>query len=60
MKNFLKKLLVSTLLIAVPFAAMVSSVANVAVASELNNRKRIGFETESDYIEIINKRLEQI
>jgi site-specific DNA-methyltransferase (adenine-specific) len=31
-----------------------------AVASILNNRKWIGFETESKYIEIINKRLEQI
>ncbi|MBG9768282.1 DNA-methyltransferase [Bacillus vallismortis] len=31
-----------------------------AVACELNNRKWIGFETESKYIEIINKRLEQI
>lgn len=31
-----------------------------AVACELNNRKWIGFETESDYIEIINKRLDSI
>ena len=31
-----------------------------AVACEINNRKWIGFETESEYIEIINKRLEQI
>lgn len=31
-----------------------------AVACELNNRKWIGFETESEYIEIINKRLEQV
>ncbi|ASB87709.1 MULTISPECIES: DNA-methyltransferase [Bacillus subtilis group] len=31
-----------------------------AVACELNNRKWIGFETEKEYIEIINKRLDQI
>jgi site-specific DNA-methyltransferase (adenine-specific) len=31
-----------------------------AVAATLNNRKWIGFETESEYIEIINKRLDQI
>ncbi len=31
-----------------------------AVACELNNRKWIGFETESEYIEVINKRLDQI
>lgn len=31
-----------------------------AVACELNNRKWIGFETEPKYIEIINKRLDQI
>lgn len=31
-----------------------------AVACELNNRRWIGFETESKYIEIINKRLDQI
>lgn len=31
-----------------------------AIASELNKRKWIGFETENKYIEIINKRLDQI
>lgn len=31
-----------------------------AIACELNNRKWIGFETEKEYIDIINKRLEQI
>ncbi|WP_339239652.1 site-specific DNA-methyltransferase [Bacillus sp. FSL P4-0322] len=31
-----------------------------AVACELSNRKWVGFETEPKYIEIINKRLEQI
>lgn len=31
-----------------------------AVACELNNRQWIGFETEPKYIEIINKRLDQI
>lgn len=31
-----------------------------AVACELNKRKWIGFETESEYIELINKRLDQI
>ncbi|EAE4839769.1 site-specific DNA-methyltransferase, partial [Listeria monocytogenes] len=31
-----------------------------AVACELNNRKWVGFETEPKYIEIINKRLDQI
>ena len=31
-----------------------------AVACELNNRKWIGFEIEGKYIEVINKRLEQI
>lgn len=31
-----------------------------AVACELNNRKWIGFETEPKYIEIVNKRLDQI
>lgn len=31
-----------------------------AVACEMNNRKWIGFETEKEYIEIINKRLEQV
>jgi site-specific DNA-methyltransferase (adenine-specific) len=31
-----------------------------AVACELNNRKWIGFETEGEYIEIINKRLDLI
>lgn len=31
-----------------------------AVACELSNRKWLGFETEREYIEIINKRLEQI
>ncbi len=30
-----------------------------AVACELSNRKWIGFETESEYIELINKRLDQ-
>ncbi|HSH51984.1 MAG TPA: site-specific DNA-methyltransferase, partial [Bacteroidales bacterium] len=34
--------------------------ATTAVACELNNRKWIGFETESKYIELANKRLEQI
>lgn len=34
--------------------------ATTAVACELNNRKWIGFETESEYIELGNKRLEQI
>lgn len=31
-----------------------------AVACELNNRKWIGFETEQEYIKVINKRLDQI
>ena len=31
-----------------------------AVACILNNRKWIGFETDSKYIELANKRLEQI
>lgn len=31
-----------------------------AIASELSNRKWIGFETESEYIEMINKRLDRI
>lgn len=31
-----------------------------AIACELNNRKWIGFEIEKEYIEIINKRLEQV
>lgn len=31
-----------------------------AVACELSNRKWIGFETEREYIELINKRLDQI
>lgn len=31
-----------------------------AVACELNNRKWVGFETEREYIEIINKRLDSI
>ncbi len=31
-----------------------------AVACELNNRKWIGFEIEGKYIEVINKRLEQV
>jgi site-specific DNA-methyltransferase (adenine-specific) len=31
-----------------------------AVAATLNNRKWLGFETESTYIEVANKRLEQI
>lgn len=31
-----------------------------AVACELNNRKWVGFETEREYMEIINKRLDQI
>ncbi|HSH51985.1 MAG TPA: site-specific DNA-methyltransferase [Bacteroidales bacterium] len=31
-----------------------------AVACELNNRKWIGFETEREYVEIINKRLDKL
>lgn len=31
-----------------------------AIACEINNRRWVGFETESEYVELINKRLEQI
>jgi DNA modification methylase len=31
-----------------------------AVAASLNNRKWIGFETEKEYIEVANKRLDAI